>query len=264
MLRNYFGDIVRWVRPSLDTDRNIAPQNTFADPSSPYDVFLSSNALAINRARQEHLASIGLDLNNKRVLEVGAGIGLHTDFFLNLNCDVTVTDGNKENVSEIRRRHPTLRSEVLNLELNEPLSHLGSYDLVYCYGLLYHVKNAESALARLAEVCSGQILLETCVSLGQYEEIIYLQDFISNNQAISGIGSRPTRIWVQNKLRKYFGYAYIPVTQPDHPDFPLNWLCPHTNLLYRSIFVGSKVPLSNESLQTNLPSEQAKFEMLKT
>jgi hypothetical protein len=246
----------------VGADRNSASQNTFAGSSSPYDVFLTPNALAINRARQEHLASIGLDLNNKRILEVGAGIGLHTDFFLNLKCDVTVTDGNKENVSEIRRRHPTLRSEVLDLELNESLSNLGSYDLVYCYGLLYHLKNAESALARLAEVCSGQILLETCVSLGQHEEIIYLQDFISNNQAVSGIGSRPTRIWVQNKLKEYFGYAYIPITQPDHPDFPLNWDCPNTNLLYRSIFVGSKVPLNNESLQTNLPSKQLKFEVL--
>lgn len=45
--------------------------------ANPYDVFLTPNALAIKKARQEHLASLGLDLQGKRVLEVGAGIGLH-------------------------------------------------------------------------------------------------------------------------------------------------------------------------------------------
>lgn len=31
-----------------------------------------------NARRQEHLATLGLDLGNKSVLEVGAGIGDHT------------------------------------------------------------------------------------------------------------------------------------------------------------------------------------------
>ncbi len=38
----------------------------------PFAVFLAPAALAINQARQSHLASLGLA--NKRVLEVGAGI----------------------------------------------------------------------------------------------------------------------------------------------------------------------------------------------
>src|SRR5207344_1132901 len=60
---------------------------------SPFSVFLAPGAEAINRARQQHLASLGLDLAGKNVLEVGAGIGLHTPFFLERGCDVTVTDG---------------------------------------------------------------------------------------------------------------------------------------------------------------------------
>ena len=59
----------------------------------PFAVFLAPTALAINQARQSHLASLGLDLANKRVLEVGAGIGLHTPFFRERGCEVTVTDG---------------------------------------------------------------------------------------------------------------------------------------------------------------------------
>ena len=44
-------------------------------------VFLQPEALALNEARLRHLASLGLLLEGKTVLEVGAGIGLLTHFF---------------------------------------------------------------------------------------------------------------------------------------------------------------------------------------
>jgi hypothetical protein len=43
---------------------------------SQFDCFLRPNALAINQARQDHLASLGFPLAPGSVLEVGAGIGL--------------------------------------------------------------------------------------------------------------------------------------------------------------------------------------------
>jgi hypothetical protein len=61
--------------------------------TSPFDVFLTPEALHINRARLDHLASLGLDLQSKRGLEVGAGIGLHASFFEERGCDILSTDG---------------------------------------------------------------------------------------------------------------------------------------------------------------------------
>jgi SAM-dependent methyltransferase len=225
---------------------------------SPYAVFLTPAAHAINRARQDHLASLGLDLSGKRVLEVGAGIGLHTRFFLARGCGVVVTDGEPQNVEEIRRRHPGLRAEVLDLDDGQAaLSHLGSFDLVYCYGLLYHLADPERAIRRLSEVCTGQLLLETCVSLGRYSEVVFLRDFAGNNQATSGIGCRPTRAWLMEKLVAYFGHAYHSKTQPAHPDFPTDWDLPETRLIYRAVVVGSKQPLQSPALTTEIPRKQA-------
>jgi SAM-dependent methyltransferase len=221
-----------------------------------FDVFLTSDALAINQARQDHLASLGLDLEGKRVLEVGAGIGLHTPFFLERRCSVVVTDGNPENVAEIRRRQPGLDVQLVDLELDEPLHRLGQFDLVYCYGLLYHLQHPADALARLAEVCTGQILLETCVSAGRFDEVLFLRDFVSNNQAVSGIGCRPTRRWVVNRLRETMGHAYLPRSQPAHRDFPTDWDLPPTQLLYRATFVGSKRPLALPTLTEDIPTRQ--------
>jgi hypothetical protein len=67
-----------------------------ADGDSPFQVFLTPEANAINRARQDHLASLGFDFAGKSLLEVGAGIGLHTPFFVRRGCSALVTDGNAE------------------------------------------------------------------------------------------------------------------------------------------------------------------------
>lgn len=225
---------------------------------SPFAVFLSENALAINRARQAHLASLGLAIEGKSVLEVGAGIGLHTPFFLDRGCNVVVTDGNKENVAEIRRRHPGLRAECVDLDDDSDLTSLGTFDIVYCYGLLYHLADPDRALKRIASACRGMLLLETCVSLGRFSEVTFLEDFRGNNQATTGVGCRPTRYWIMEKLKEYFGNAYHTATQPDHPDFPLNWDAPETRLLYRAVFVGSRQPVSSATLTTDIPRVQTR------
>ena len=229
------------------------------DQSSPFYVFLAPEAHAINTARQDHLASLGLDFMEKTVLEVGAGIGLHTPFFLQRGCKVLVTDGNTENVIEVRRRQPGWRAEVLDLERGDDLRHLGEFDFVYCYGLLYHLGGPEKAIARLAEVCRGQILLETCVALGDMPDVHFVRDPRSQNQAVSGIGCRPTRAWVMDMLRRYFGHAYAALAQPDHPDFPTDWTLPEAQLNYRAVFIGSKSRLDLPTLVGEPPQLQARF-----
>jgi len=224
----------------------------------PFEVFLAPAAHAINQARQAHLASLGLDLANKRVLEVGAGIGLHTPFFLQRGCEVTVIDGRAENVAQIGRRLPDVRSAVVDLELDRPIE-LGRFDVVYCYGLLYHLSNPERALGRLADVCDGQLLLETAVSPGTHDELLLVRDPDAFNQAVSGIGCRPTRLWVLNRLKSLLGWGYIPCSQPAHVDFPTDWVHTPIQTMHRSIFVGSRTPLSLPTLADSVPATQEAY-----
>ncbi len=228
------------------------------EETSPFSVFLAPEALAINRARQEHLASLGLDLAGKRVLEVGAGIGLHTPFFLERGCEVTVTDGRAENVAEAARRLPGARTALVDLDLDRPIG-LGAFDVVYCYGLLYHLADPARALGRMAEACTGLLLLETAVSPGTFDELLLVRDPDAANQAVSGVGCRPTRLWVLKRLKALFGHAYIPLTQPDFVDFPLDWVHTPMQLMHRSIFVASRTPLHLASLGEEVPTKQERF-----
>ncbi|SEC59903.1 methyltransferase, FkbM family [Rhizobiales bacterium GAS191] len=220
--------------------------------TTTFDVFLAQDALNINRARLNHLATLGLELQNKRVLEVGAGIGLLTGFFEERGCDVLSTEGNSANVAEMRRRYPQRRIGLLDLDYPGDLTGLGSFDVIFCYGTLYHLQYPDLALAQLANVCSGMILLETIVRTGNYPEVQLMTEPPVANQALFGVGCRPTRSWVMAALRKHFGHAYTTLDQPDFPDFVGDWDVVNKEGNLRAVFVGSKRPLAASGLTETL------------
>ncbi|HEX5325621.1 MAG TPA: FkbM family methyltransferase [Acetobacteraceae bacterium] len=258
-----FGDGVQhWINPNCRPSRGrrrspgaihgMQEANEIR-PDARFRVFLESAALRINHARLNHLAGLGLDLDGKRVLEVGAGIGLHTGFFEQRGCTILSTDGNAGNVAEMLRRHPEREIGLIDLDQDLDLSGLGEFDIVYCYGTLYHLRNPDHALARLAAICRGQILIETIVSRGHRAELHLISEPGIPNQALSGIGCRPTRLWVMAALRRHFGHAYATWTQPDHPDFATDWtLITHDGNL-RAVFIGSKQALALPALADALP-----------
>lgn len=213
---------------------------------SAYQCFLDDNALAINQARQEHLGSLDLPINNRSVLEVGAGIGLHTQFFLDRGCEVLITDGESNNVAEIQRRHPNHRSQVLDLDTAQSIQHLGRFDIVYCYGLLYHLGQPQKALEVMSEV-SDMILLELICNARDDVSLDLVRDPRGANQSTHGQGCRPSRRWILDQLNRIWGHGYITSTQPNHRDFPGDWSEPGTGNT-RAVFVGSRRPLDNQML----------------
>jgi len=220
--------------------------------------FLEPDALAINEARMTHLASLHLPIEGKSVLEVGGGIGLLTEFFEERGCTVLSTDARPENVMEMKRRWPNRKVATLDLEQPDAIRAIGTFDVVFCYGTLYHLAAPEPALAALSQV-AALILLETCVSRGDEDASPTVPEELTMNQAIAGVGSRPTRTWVLHRLQKYWGNGYISVTQPAHPDFPTDWLAASSRPLTRAIFVGSKAPLANPALTSEIPTRQEQF-----
>jgi hypothetical protein len=223
----------------------------------PNYVFLSSHYHRHNQRRLEHLASLRLDLANSTILEVGAGIGDHTNFFIDRGCQVVTSDGREENIEILRSRYPDLK--VLHLDLDTPPETFSKvFDIVYCYGLLYHLKNPERAIKFMSSCCRRMLLLETCVSFGEDD---LLNPCIENpanpTQSTSGMGCRPTRRWIYNQLKRYFEFVYLPITQPNHEEFPIDWTSPPSKkMLTRAIFIGSRRKIINELLIEDIPMKQ--------
>lgn len=238
------------IRPRIDYEE------TGLEEASAFDVFFEPNALSINKARLDHLRSLQLDISGQTVLEVGAGIGLHTSFFEGLGCDVLSTDGREENVGEILRRFPNRSVRKVDLEEPDEVVSLGQFDIVFCYGALYHLSTPEASLQALSDVCRNMILLETRVTPGLHNAAHLVRENISFNSALRTVACRPTRPWVMEKLEQYWGYAYVSEKQPRHQDFQLDWVVPPDVLTHRAVFVGSKKPLDNPSLLDSLPDRQ--------
>jgi len=224
------------------------------DPSSTN--FLGRSYQMHNVARLAHLDSLGLDLSKKEVLEIGAGIGDHTYFYLIKGCEVTATDARPESIKIIKQRFE-INAFELNVEKQlDKLKQLERFDIIHCYGLLYHIKNPKEFLLSLKGKCD-LFLLETCVSHDFRTSGDYIVEEDKNNptQAFSGLGCRPTRDWIESVLRQTFTYVYFPDSQPNHSEFPKDWSVPveDREKFIRAIYVCSSTELANPNLTNVRP-----------
>ena len=127
--------------------------------------FHSPHYLRHNARRLEHLASLRIPVSGMSVLEVGAGIGDHSHYYIDRGCSITITEARPENLKYLRRRYS--HDKVQFLDMERPSQIDGSpFDIVHCYGLLYHLKNPEKALTFLGRSTKRMLFLETCVSFG--------------------------------------------------------------------------------------------------
>lgn len=224
--------------------------------------FHSDHYLRHNARRLEHLASLRITIAGMSVLEVGAGIGDHSHYYIDRGCVITITEARPKNLEYLRIRYPACNVQFLDME--HPSSIQGApFDVVHCYGLLYHLNNPDRAVEFLAQNVKKMLFLETCVSFGVGDHVNLTKEPQSNpTQAYSGTGCRPTRTWVFNKLQEVFKYVYLPKTQPCHEEFPLDWTAPekHAVSFQRAIFIASREQLANDVLTPCLIMKQTRHE----
>src|SRR5688572_10851078 len=77
-------------------DFTIPPELMF-EAAQATELFHAPSYLRHNARRLEHLATLGLPIAGSTVLEVGAGIGDHTSFYLDRGCTVTTVEAREAN-----------------------------------------------------------------------------------------------------------------------------------------------------------------------
>ena len=204
-----------------------------------------------NQARLKHLAQIvkdvPIELRGKRVLEVGSGPGDHTGFFLERGCTVVSVDSRAECCKAVRARHG---NEAHVVDMNNPdLARFGTFDVVYCYGLLYHLENPRQAIVEMDKVCTSTLLLETCVAHAPTLDALNITAEANDaTQSSTGRGCRPDRRWLFSELCEHFAHVYQTRSQPRHREFPTDWTLPPTGLLSRVVYIASRMSLDERHL----------------
>ena len=258
-------------RRMSQNDTRDPPPGQGTDPAAmeaALEDFHSVSYLRHNARRLEHLASLGLPIRDCSVLELGAGVGDHTTFFLDHGCSVTCVEPRPENCAllaslmaerrsrgyEAASRCRILRADALSFEgaIEE------RFEIVHCYGLLYHTDDPAAVLAAIARKCGGLLLLETCVAFGGHEAINPVPERAQiPSQSVTGVGCRPTRPWLFKRLSALFPHVYVPRTQPAHEDFPVDWTGPApVSRDTRAVFIASRQRLDNPLLLDHVPDRQ--------
>jgi SAM-dependent methyltransferase len=212
-------------------------------------------ALEINEARLKHLASLDLPIDGRSVLEIGAGVGHLTRFFLERDCRVVATEAREENVEELARRLPAV--DVRQADVEASLAHLGRFDVVFCYGVLYHLENPLRALRNMSEVCTDLLLIETMVCDATSPVLLLEDETTSVNQALRGLAHRPSPPYLAIALNRIgFDHVYVAASPPKHPDYQFAWLdnldTARDGALLRGVFVAARRALAMRGLTSLL------------
>jgi SAM-dependent methyltransferase len=221
-------------------------------PEHGVQVFETPEAEALCAARLAHLDDLGLPGSGRSVLDLGCGIGHLARGLADRGCRVTCVDGRRQNVERLAALHPDLDAHCLDLD-EQPLDGLGRFDAVLCYGLLYHLENPVGALRRMERACGQMLLLETHVCDCEKPVVLMADECAAANQAMRGIGSRPSPAWITAVLNRIgFAHVYGVAEPPTHPDFQFEWRNDmqdqrHGHLL-RCVFVAARNRIESPKL----------------
>ncbi len=158
-------------------------------------------------------------LELRTALDAGCGVGHLSILLQQLGLRVTAFDARPENVEEARRRHPGIDFRLADLEELRP-QEFGTFDLVLCFGLLYHLENPLRAVRRLRAM-TGKVLLIESVCVPGKAPLLHLRDEAAlPDQALNAVACYPSEgALVKMVYRAGFPAVYRTTRRPEHEDF---------------------------------------------
>ena len=175
------------------------------------------------RAREETILNVvqclAPILGLKSAVDAGAGSGFFSQTLLDCGLRVRGFDGRAENVNEARKRFPHIAFEQADLEDRSTLA-LGKFDLVLCFGLLYHLENPLLAVRHLRSLTEKCLLLESMCVPDDKPSMLLREEPSELDQGLTDVACYPSEDSLVKMLyRAGFGFVYRLVTLPKHDDF---------------------------------------------
>jgi len=180
-----------------------------------YDRLNTARAAVLRRL----LAELEPKISLKSALDAGCGTGYFSAVLRDLGLRVAAFDGRPENTEEARRRHPGIEFRVGDVE-SIATSEAGSFDLVLCLGLLYHLENPFRAIRNLQGM-TGKLLVLEGICLPGDEALLALRDENhGRDQGLHYIAFYPSEACLTKMLyRAGFRAVYRLVPRPDHNEY---------------------------------------------
>jgi FkbM family methyltransferase len=212
---------------SIPTQTTMPPEtavrsdgNAIAIAVTPFD---QRHYLELIRARGETIRRVVTDLkpalNLANALDVGCGVGFFAQDLYNCGLYVRAFDGRLENIIEARKRFPRIPFAQGDIQ-NPDIARLGEFDLVLCFGLLYHLENPMLAIRHLRGLTRKGLLLESMCVPGNDRGMVLRDELSQVDQSLTEIALYPSEACLVKMLyRAGFGDVYRLGVLPDHDDF---------------------------------------------
>ncbi len=174
----------------------------------------------LNKARGDAAKRILADVRKKEQLttaiDVGCGVGHFSALLSGIGFDVIGVDAREENVAEAARRFAHIKFVPANAE-SEALRQFGKFDLVFCFGLLYHLENPLLVVRHLKELTRRVALVESVTFPGEEPLMALIDEEVLEDQGLQHFAFYPTESCLIKMLfRAGFKHVYTLKTQPDH------------------------------------------------
>ena len=211
-------------------------------------VFDAKHYDLLNQDRAETFAKVFAPLQKakglKTALDLGCGIGHFSSFLSEQGLDVLGVDGREENVLEARRRYPHLKFEVADVQ-DTSVASLGIFDLVFCYGLLYHLENPFSALRAIGRMTRSLAALESVVYPSPEPLMILLEENDAKDQGLNYIAYYPSESSLVKMLASSgLPYCYWPSNFPANPVYQIG----RNGFRYRTFLFAANSVLDSDCL----------------
>ena len=180
-----------------------------------YESLNTSRAAVVSR----FLSEMRAPLNLRSAVDVGCGLGYFSELLRSLGLDITAVDGRRENTEEAARRNPEIIFQTMSAE-DPALPALGKFDLVFCFGLLYHLENPFLAIRHLQAMTGRLLLVEAVIFPGEAPLMGLVDEGSTEDQGLNHVAFYPTEsCLVKMFYRSGFRFAYRFAPLPDHPGY---------------------------------------------